>query len=158
MPSLPRTIWTNPVHFAACAFGFGALPWMPGTWATLAAIPLVIALKHFPEWLYVLITAALVLIGIYLCGVFNRDIGAQDHPACAWDELASFLIVMIGVPPTALYLAIGFGLFRIFDIYKPWPICWCDCNIHGGIGVMLDDVIAALFSLAILHSVMWLLR
>ena len=153
-----RTIWTNPIHFTACAFGFGALPWMPGTWATLAAIPLVIALKHFPEWLYVLVTIILVLAGIYLCEVFNRDIGTDDHPACAWDELASFLIVMIGAPTTAFYLILGFSLFRGFDILKPWPIRWCDRNIHGGIGVMLDDVLAALFSLAILHGMLWLLR
>ncbi len=152
-----RTIWTNPIHFIACAFGFGALPWMPGTWATLAAIPIVLALKQFPEWTYIGVTAVMVVLGVYVCGVFNRDIGALDHPACAWDEMASFPLVMIGVPPTWYYLALAFVLFRFLDIIKPWPISWCDQHIHGGIGVMLDDVIAALLALAIMHLTVWLI-
>jgi phosphatidylglycerophosphatase A len=152
-----RTIWTNPIHFVACAFGFGALPWMPGTWATLAAIPLVIALKHFPEAVYISISVALVLLGVYLCDVFNRDMGTEDHPACAWDEMSSFLLVMIFLPPNWYYLLIGFVLFRFFDILKPWPIGWVDRKVHGGFGVMLDDVIAALFSLIILHAIAWLI-
>jgi phosphatidylglycerophosphatase A len=153
-----RTIWTNPIHFVACAFGFGALPWMPGTWATLASIPLVLAFKQFPEAIYIAITAAMIIVGIYLCGVFNRDIGATDHPACAWDEMASFPIVMIGIAPTWYALALGFILFRFFDILKPWPISWCDRHIHGGFGVMLDDVVAALISLAILHGIICWIR
>lgn len=152
MSNTLRTIWTNPIHFVACAFGFGTLPWMPGTWTTLATIPIVIALKHFPEWAYIGISVAMVLIGIYICGVFNRDIGSKDHPACSWDEMAGFLLVMIGLPPSWYYLLTGFVLFRFFDIIKPWPISWADQKVSGGLGVMLDDVIAALFSLALLHG------
>ncbi len=152
-----KTIWTNPIHFTACAFGIGALPWMPGTWTTLATIPLVLALKHFPEWIYIIISITLVLLGIYLCGKFNKDIGTQDHPACSWDELAGFLLVMIGLPPTWYYLTIGFVLFRFFDILKPWPINWVDQKVSGGLGVMLDDVMAALFSSALLHVLAWFL-
>ncbi len=152
MQNLPRTIWTNPIHFTACAFGFGALPWMPGTWATLASIPIVMALKHFPEWIYLLVTLVMILLGIVVCGITNRDFGASDHPACAWDEMASFPIVMIGIPLTWYYLALGVIIFRCLDIFKPWPIGWLDRNIHGGLGVMLDDVVAALFSWVILQG------
>lgn len=154
MQPLPRTIWTNPIHFIASAFGSGALPKWPGTWATLAAVPMVIALKHLPEWYYLIVAIALNVLGIYVCDVFNRDIGAEDHPGCAWDEMAGFFLVMLWVPLTWYYLLLGFLLFRFFDILKPWPISWCDRNIHGGFGVMLDDVVAALFSLAILHAIL----
>lgn len=143
------------MHFVACAFGIGALPWMPGTWATLAAIPICLALRHLPIWGYVTIVTAMVVAGIYLCGKTNRDFGSDDHPACAWDEMASFPIVMIAVPITWYTLAIGVILFRLFDIWKPWPISWVDQNLHGGVGVMLDDILAALFSLAILHGLIY---
>jgi phosphatidylglycerophosphatase A len=154
MRTLPRTIWINPLHFIACGLGFGALPWMPGTWTTLAAIPLVFALHLLPLWGYLSITLALILLGIYVCGVTNLDFGTQDHPACSWDEMASFPLVMAGVPLTWYYLALGFMLFRLFDIWKPWPIRWVDQHIHGGLGVMLDDVLAALCSLIILQALM----
>lgn len=157
MQNLPRSIWTNPIHFVACALGFGALPWMPGTWATLAAVPIVVALKQFPEWVYLSITGIMILLGIYVCGVANRDFGTDDHPACAWDEMASFPLVMIGVPFNIYYLIAGVVLFRFLDILKPWPIRWLDRNIHGGLGVMLDDIAAALCSCIILHAVMTLL-
>lgn len=153
MPPLPRTIWTNPIHFIACAFGFGALPWMPGTWATLASIPIVLALKQGPEWLYLAIVLGMLLLGIYVCGVTNRDFGTEDHPACAWDEMAAFPLVMIAIPLTWYYLLIGIALFRLFDIWKPWPIRWFDRHIHGGLGVMLDDVIAALVSGITLYAI-----
>lgn len=148
----PRSIWTNPLHFVACAFGFGALPWWPGTWATLATIPIVIALKQLPEWGYVAVTLAMVLLGVFVCGKANRDFGTEDHPACAWDEMASFPIALIGVPLTIYTVLAAVILFRFLDIIKPWPIRWLDRHIHGGIGVMLDDVVAALCTLVILHA------
>lgn len=156
--SLNRTIWTNPIHFIACAFGFGALPWMPGTWATLASIPIVLALQHLPHWMYLLVTLAMILLGVFVCGVTNRDFGTDDHPACAWDEMASFPLVMFAVPMTLFYLILGVLLFRFFDILKPWPIRWLDRNIHGGLGVMLDDVVAALFSWIILQAIVMILH
>jgi phosphatidylglycerophosphatase A len=130
---------------------------MPGTWATLAAIPLVIAMKQGPVWLYIAITVGMILFGVYACGVTNRDFGTQDHPACAWDEMASFPLVMIGVPLTVYYLAAAVIVFRGLDILKPWPIGWIDRHVHGGLGVMLDDVVAALLSLLIMHVALWIL-
>ncbi len=149
--SLPRSIWTNPIHFVACAFGFGALPWMPGTWATFAAIPICLILAPLPIWLYGLITFLLIILGVYVCGVTNRDFGCTDHPACAWDEMACFPLVLMGVPMSWFNIILGVVLFRFFDIVKPWPIGWLDKNIHGGIGVMIDDFAAALVSLAIMQ-------
>lgn len=153
---LPRSIWTNPIHFVACGFGIGALPLMPGTYATLAAIPLYLLIAKLPLTIYITITIALNILGIWLCGVTNRDFGTKDHPAAVWDEIAAFLIVMIGVPVTWYYIVLGFALFRLFDIWKPGPIGWVDRNVHGGLGVMLDDILAALFSLVILQVIVFL--
>lgn len=157
MSSLPRSIWTNPIHFIACAFGAGTLPWAPGTWATIAAIPICLALAPLPIWLYVAIIALLFILGIFVCGITNRDFGFEDHPICAWDEMACFPVVMIGIPITWYDLLLAVILFRFFDILKPWPIGWLDKHVHGGFGVMLDDLVSALISLAIMHGIqLWI--
>lgn len=114
-------------------------------------------LSHTPYWFYVSICLALFLIGIYICGITNRDFGTDDHPAAVFDEIATFPIVLFAVPITWYYLLIGFVLFRFFDIVKPFPIRWVDKNIHGGFGVMLDDLLAALCSLIILHGILILI-
>lgn len=147
----PHSVWTNPVHFITCGFGIGTFPWFPGTAATLAAIPLVIILSHLPLLLYLFICAALFLIGIPLCEITNRDFGEQDHPAAVIDEIATFPIALIGLPISWPYLVAAFLLFRFFDIVKPGPIGFADKQVHGGFGVMLDDALAALATLAILH-------
>lgn len=146
-----RSVWTNPVHFVACGFGVGLLPIAPGTWGTLAALPIYFILIKFSLTTYIIVTVLLNILGIWLCGVTNRDFGTDDHPAAVWDEIAAFLIVLIAIPPTWYFILMGFILFRIFDIWKPWPISWIDQSIHGGLGVVLDDVVAALVSLGILH-------
>lgn len=152
----PISIFKNPIHFIACGFGVGAIPYAPGTFGTLLSIPLYLILVQLPVTLYVLITGVLVLLGIPLCQITNRDFGTEDHPAAVWDEFASFPIVMIGIPFTWYYLLIGFILFRFFDIFKPSVIGWLDRNIHGGLGAMLDDVAAAMCSLMILQLIIHL--
>ncbi|EKD44859.1 MAG: hypothetical protein ACD_70C00203G0002 [uncultured bacterium] len=158
VPSPPHSIWTNPIHFIACGFGIGSFPFFPGTLATLAAIPFtIIMLSHLTIILYFIVCAVLFFVGVYCCGVTNRDFKTDDHPTACFDEIATFPIVMAGVPCTWYFLLIGFLLFRFFDIVKPFPICWIDQNIHGGIGVMLDDLLAAIFSLVILQGILILI-
>ena len=155
---MKRSVWTNPIHFIACAFGIGTLPWMPGTWATLAAIPICFALAKLSIGLYLTINFILILLGVYVCDVTNRDFGSKDNPICAWDEMACFPLVMVGSPLTGYFLLLGVILFRFFDIVKPWPIKWLDKNIRGGVGVMIDDLAAALISLAILQLIQIIIR
>jgi len=150
---VPRTIWTHPLHFLACGFGSGNLPIMPGTWGTLAAIPFYLIFAQLSLWMYITITILFNVIGILLCHIANRDFGTPDHPAIVWDEFAAFFIVMIGIPNTWYYITLGFIFFRLFDIFKPWPIRWVDQHIKGGIGVMLDDILAALISWFILLTI-----
>ncbi|OGT40419.1 MAG: phosphatidylglycerophosphatase [Gammaproteobacteria bacterium RIFCSPHIGHO2_12_FULL_36_30] len=153
----PHSIWTNPIHFIACGFGFGTFPYFPGTIGTLLAIPLTIFLSRTTLQFYIVAVVLLFLIGMYVCNITNRDFGTDDHPAAIIDEIATFPIVMILIPMNWYFLLIGFLLFRFFDIVKPFPIRWIDKNVHGGFGVMLDDLLAAIFSWIILHIILILL-
>lgn len=151
-----RSVWTNPIHFITCGFGVGTLPFMPGTYGTLLAIPFYLILVKFSLITYLAVTILLNVAGIWLCHKTNKDFSTGDHPATVWDEIAAFFIVMILVPPTWYYILAGFLLFRFFDIFKLGPIKWIDNNVHGGFGVMLDDIVAAIVCCLILHGIMWL--
>lgn len=148
-----RSVWTNPLHFIACGFGIGLIPFAPGTFATLAAIiPYLMLLKVTLFW-RVIIVIAINIIGIWLCGKVNRDFNTDDHPAAVYDELAAFQIALLGLPFHWPLIVIGFVLFRVFDIWKPGLIGWIDKNIHGGVGVMLDDIVAAIVTWMLLYLI-----
>ena len=149
-----QSIWTNPVHFFASAFGAGAMPIAPGTFGTIMAIPLVLILAKFPHWLYALISALYIIAAIWACDKTAKDWGLEDPGATASDEVAGFLVTMFAIEPTLLSVSLAFVLFRILDIWKPFPIRWFDKNIHGGIGIVLDDVIAGLVTCVVVHFVL----
>lgn len=150
LPRPPHSIWTNPIHFIACGFGIGACPFFPGTLATIAAIPLILMLSNTTHGIYLLACIILFFVGVYICGKTNRDFKTDDHSAACFDEIATFPIAMLGIAPTWYFLLIAFVLFRFFDIVKPWPIRWIDQHVHGGWGVMLDDLLAAIATLIIM--------
>lgn len=141
----------RPSHFLALGFGSGLAPWMPGTFGTLAGIPVYLLAAQLPLAAYLAFTLALFLLGIYLCGAAARDAGVHDHPAIVWDEIVGFLITMIAVAPTWPMVLAGFFLFRFFDIIKPWPIRLLDRRVSGGFGIMVDDAVAGLLALLCLH-------
>ena len=145
---------SNPIHFLALGFGTGLLKPAPGTWGTLAAIPLfyLIAIA-FPLGLYAYLCLVLVgfVVGVFLCGKTARDVGEHDHSAIVWDEIIGYLTTMIAITPTMTNIILGFVLFRVFDIWKPWPISVLDKHVHGGFGIMIDDVLAGVFALICLH-------
>lgn len=139
----------NPIHFLALGFGSGLIRPAPGTWGTLAAVPVYLLLAFFvgaSSYFYLAITAAFFLLGIYLCGRTAHDVGVHDHGAIVWDEIVGYLITLAYFPPTAFNIIVGFILFRIFDILKPWPIKLLDKHVHGGFGIMIDDVLAGVFA------------
>ena len=107
--------------------------------------------------IYVGIVLVLFLIGIWLCGKTAKDLGVHDHPAIVWDEIVGYLVTMILVPSGWQWLLAGFVLFRLFDIWKPWPIYLIDKRVGGGFGIMIDDVIAGIFALLILQLIVYLL-
>jgi len=148
---IPRTVWTNPIHFLAFGFGAGTSPIAPGTCGTLIAVPLYLLLNHFSVFIYSIILLAVIIIGIGLCDVTERAVGIRDHSGIVWDEIAGFLLTMLAAPQGIKWIIIGFILFRIFDIWKPQPIRWLDQHIHGGLGIMVDDLLAAVYAWIILH-------
>jgi phosphatidylglycerophosphatase A len=144
-----RVSLLNPVHFLAFGFGSGLAAKMPGTFGTLAALPLVVLLSHFSNFsVYLTVTIFVCVLGIWICGKTAEDMGVHDDSSIVWDEVAGMLITMLAVPLSWQTVLVGFMLFRFFDILKPWPISYLDKHVHGGFGIMIDDVLAGLFALA----------
>lgn len=152
---IPVSYLKNPIHFLALGFGSGLMPKAPGTFGTIAAIPVFILFSQFDLWLFVLMTAIVSIMGVYICSYTSKALGVHDHSGIVIDEIAGFLITMIAVPAEWLWMFLGFVLFRFFDILKPWPISWIDKNIQGGFGIMFDDVVAGLLALLSLHLIMF---
>lgn len=145
--NLNSQVLTSPVHFLAFGFGSGLAPFAPGTFGTLAAIPLFLLMQPLSLPIYLLITAVVCIVGIWICGKSSEMLGVHDHSGIVWDEFAGYFITMIAAPSGWLWIVIGFGLFRLFDIWKPWPISVLDKQVSGGFGIMVDDVLAGIFSL-----------
>lgn len=146
----------QPVHFFALGFGSGLSKFAPGTFGTLAAIPLYLVLAQTSLLTYSLVLLFCTALGFYLCGESARRLGSHDHGAIVWDEICGYLLTMWALPVSWFSVVLGFVLFRIFDILKPWPISYLDKHISGGVGIMLDDLVAAIFALLLGHGFLWL--
>ncbi len=139
-------VFKHPVHFFAFGFGSGLAPKAPGTFGTLVAVPIFLLIFQWPLLFYLAFVLITFAIGIYLCDKASKDLKVHDHSGIVWDEMVGFWITMIAIPVNWQTVLAGFLLFRLFDIWKPWPIKWCDKKVHGGFGIMLDDVIAGFFA------------
>ena len=156
MDKLSSKVWTNPTYFIAFGFGSGLMPIAPGTWGTLAAIPIYLLLAPQIWWLYLGVTIAAFFLGVIVCGKVNTDLGINVYLGIVWDEVVGDLLTLFLVPHGLIWMLLGFILFRIFDIWKPQPIRWIDKHVHGGLGVMLDDVLAAVPAWIILQLLVWM--
>ena len=145
----------DPRHFLALGFGAGLAPRAPGTFGTLVAIPPYLLLAQLPWPVYLGVTLAAFLLGVYLCGFTSRALGVHDHGGIVWDEVVGFWVTMIALPPQWPLILAGFVLFRLFDIVKPWPVRIADARVSGGFGIMFDDLLAALYALGILHLLLY---
>lgn len=157
VPPIPHSIWEKPSHFIAFGFGTGALPIAPGTFGTLIAIPFYLVLSALSLSLYLFVVLLIILGSTWLCDRVSKEIGVEDHQGMCLDEIVGYLVTMINVPRGLIWIAAGFILFRIFDIWKPWPIRYADEKIHGGFGMILDDVLAGMYSCIILQIFAWVL-
>jgi phosphatidylglycerophosphatase A len=137
----------NPIHLLAFGFGSGLAPKAPGTFGTLAAIPFFLLMQPLPIWAYVSILIVSFIVGVWLCDRTSKDMQVHDHPGIVWDEFVGYWITMLFAPQGWVWIVVGFVLFRFFDILKPWPIKWLDEKVHGGFGIMIDDVLAGIFAL-----------
>lgn len=147
----------HPVHCLSFGFGSGLFPKAPGTMGTVAAIPLYVLCSGLEMQQFLLVILIAFLAGIYFCGVTANALGVHDHPAIVWDEIVGYFITMLFAPAGWMWILLGFFAFRVFDIVKPWPIKWLDKRVHGGLGIMIDDVLAGIFACVILQAIVLLL-
>jgi phosphatidylglycerophosphatase A len=146
-----RFLLAHPAHFIALGFGSGLAPRAPGTFGTLAGLAIFLLLERMiAPWHVAVLAIPLFFVGIWACGRTSRDLGVQDHGAIVWDEIVAFLPVAVFANKSPLMLAVAFGLFRLFDIWKPFPIRQVERRVKGGFGVMIDDVLAAIYACAVL--------
>lgn len=151
IPPIPEAVWKNPIYFLAFGLGSGAIPFAPGTFGTLFAVPFYLILRHLPLSLYIAFVIMFALFSMWVCEYVSQRIREHDHPGMCIDEFAGFFAAMINAPHGWSWVLLGFLLFRLFDIWKPWPIRYLDKKVHGGFGMVLDDIVAGLFTFAIIQ-------
>jgi phosphatidylglycerophosphatase A len=140
------------IRLIASGFFSGHIPFAPGTMGTIAAIPLYLLLVgNLQRWWYAGAVLALTLVAIWISGLAEKIYGRKDPPQVVIDEIAGFMLTMTAVPPRALYIILGFILFRVFDILKPQPAAWINDRVRGGSGIVLDDIVAGLYANIILQ-------
>lgn len=149
---------TNPIHFCAIGFGSGLLTPAPGTWGTLAGLLLGVLLLHFFSPIgFLLFTLLSFVLGCYFCGKTTKDMGVHDHGSIVWDEFVGIFCVLLAIPNLSWqWCLVAFILFRLFDILKPYPIRYFDQKLHNGFGIMIDDVLAAGYSILLILGLRWL--
>jgi phosphatidylglycerophosphatase A len=146
-----RFLLSHPAHFVALGFGSGLAPKAPGTFGTLAALGLYWALALvLPPLAIAFLAIPMFLAGIWACEVTGRDLGSPDHGAMVWDEIVAFLPLAALANKSLLMQLVAFALFRLFDIWKPFPIRQIERRVKGGFGVMIDDLFAAAYAYAVI--------
>lgn len=158
VPPIPRSIWQKPSHFIAFGFGSGAIPIAPGTAGSLMAIPFYLLISTLSLRHYLIAIILVIMAIIFLCEKVSREIDVHDHQGMCLDEFAGVFVAMTGLPAHIAWITAGFVLFRLFDILKPWPIAWIDRHVHGGFGMVLDDVLAGLYAMILLQGILWVMK
>ena len=145
----------NPIHLLAVGFGSGLAKVAPGTWGTVAAIPFFYALALLPTQVFYIAIVIAAVVGVHICGQCAKDCGVHDHGSIVWDEFVGLWVSLLLLPSMGLthpqWVLLGFAWFRLFDIWKPFPISVLDKKLHGGLGIMLDDIVAGIFALVCLQ-------
>jgi len=134
-----------PPALLATGFGSGLSPVAPGTVGTAVSLLLFVVIQD-TTWTLLALCVVGFFVGIWLCDRTSEKLGVHDHGGIVWDEFIGMWIALLWVPLSISTLVIAFLLFRLFDVLKPWPISYLDKRVHGGFGIMIDDVIAGLFA------------
>lgn len=145
----------TPMQFLASGFGSGCAPVAPGTFGTAAAIPVWILLSFLSPITYAIFVFAIFVLGCYVSEKASQELGVHDHGGIVIDEFVGYFITMFLVPLSWVNILLGFILFRIFDVLKPWPIKVLDRQVKGGFGIMIDDVLAGFMALISVHLLLW---
>lgn len=147
----------NACYVLATGFGAGRVPVAPGTAGTLVAVPIYLLLRELSLGWYLAVVAALFVVGVIVCNYIERRFVGHDAPVIVWDEIVGYLITMTLAPPGWIWIVVGFALFRLFDIWKPYPIRRIDRGVPGGFGTMFDDAVAALYGFLVLQALVYFL-
>jgi phosphatidylglycerophosphatase A len=147
-----KQLLTNADHFFAFGFGSGLAPKAPGTFGTLAAVPIYWLIQDLSWPIYATWLIVTFALGVYWCDRSSKQLGVHDHGGIVWDEFVGYWITMFLAPAGWLWMLLGFVLFRFFDIIKPWPIGWLDRKVGGGFGIMIDDVLAGIYAFIVLQA------
>ena len=156
MNRFPKGFFRHPAHLAAFGFGSGCALKAPGTFGTLMAVLLYLPMQAWSLGWYCGFIVFSFALGVYLCQKASDALGVHDHGGIVWDEFVGFWITMIAAPEGWQWIVLGFCLFRLFDIWKPQPIKWLDEKVEGGLGIMLDDVLAGVYALICLQLIHYL--
>ncbi|PIQ43549.1 MAG: phosphatidylglycerophosphatase A [Gammaproteobacteria bacterium CG11_big_fil_rev_8_21_14_0_20_46_22] len=156
MPKPPPSIWKNWVHFVAFGFGVGTWP-MPRTWACVVGTVLFLIFSHLPLTLYALLLLILFVLGVWVCEVTSSDLRKYSLDGIVFDQVVGVMVALYALPLTWKWVLLGFVVYRLFSIWKPWPTCWVKTNVMGGLGMMMDDVVAGLYTLIGLQLLLWLM-
>lgn len=151
---LAMQVVRNPVHWIPFGFGAGLLPVAPGTWGSLLAVLLFWLTPPQAVAVHAVLIATGFALGVWLCGQSARRLGVHDHPGIVFDEFVAMWATLVAVPRESAWMALALLIFRVMDIWKPWPIREADHRIAGGLGIMLDDALAAAFA-AVIVSSLW---
>ena len=154
--NIRHQVLRDPINFLAFGLGAGLSPVAPGTAGSLVGLALAWGTAELPLIWRLVVLIVLIVSGVWICGESARRIGVHDHPGIVWDEIAGIYAALLVAPPPQWAWALGFGLFRLFDVWKPWPIRDLDHRLRGGLGIMLDDLVAALYT-ALLLGILGLL-
>ena len=152
-----KLLLAHPAHFFGLGFGSGLAPKAPGTFGTLVGLPLFWIIAQYSFNAQLIMIAALFVIGIYICDVTGEALGAADHGAIVWDEIIAMMLVLAFTPTGFIFWFVAFLLFRLFDIWKPYPISYADAKLKNGFGVMFDDLLAAIYAILVMRLIVWLL-
>lgn len=152
-----RFVFGDIGHCIACGFGAGLVPKMPGTAGTCLALPLYYLTASLPFAAQLALLAVMITGGVWLCGRSAKALAVADDGGIVFDEITGFYAVLLFLPDTLLWQAVGFVAFRILDAAKPPPIGWMDKNIGGGFGIMADDIVAAAAAAAIVNAALLLI-
>ena len=158
-PAAPNLTFllSHPAHFISLGFGSGLAPKAPGTFGTLVAFPLYMLIADYTMPIELAMITLLFLLGIWTSNLTGKALGASDHGSIVWDEIVAMMLVLTFLPHCYINYTVAFLLFRLFDIWKPFPIRQCDAKIKGGFGVMLDDILAAVYTIISIKAITWII-
>lgn len=152
-----KFITASAARFIAFGFGSGLSPKAPGTFGSLLGAGLYFLLApFFPTNAIFILLFVLFALGVWACDRTGRDLGVADHGGMVWDEIVAMMLVLSFAPPSVFWFVLAFALFRLFDIWKPFPIGFLEKEFKGGFGVMIDDIMAAIYAIGVIRVAFWL--